>query len=76
MKSFVKESKVRELHYTPYMLTLNGHMQSFTYLFCEIYIKLFYKLKYEREIFKLSDGGTIALDWVIDHEGGFPRKNS
>ena len=24
----------------------------------------------------MSDGGTIALDWVIDHEGELPRKNS
>ena len=27
-------------------------------------------------MFVLSDGGTIAYDWVIDNEGGPPRKNS
>ena len=35
---------------------------------------MFNKIKFEREIFTLSDGGTIALDWVIDHEGGIPKK--
>lgn len=64
------------MHYTPYMLTLNGHVHTFFYLFFEAIAKLFYKLRFEREIFTLSDGGTIAIDWVIDHEGGFPRKNS
>lgn len=27
-------------------------------------------LKYERELFKLSDGGTIALDWHKDENNG------
>lgn len=42
----------------------------------EIILKLVYPIKYEREIFTLSDGGTIALDWVIDHEGGKPKNLS
>ena len=29
-------------------------------------------MKYDRELFKLSDGGTIALDWHIDESGGIP----
>ena len=29
-------------------------------------------MKYDREIFRLSDGGTIALDWHIDESGGKP----
>lgn len=24
----------------------------------------------------MSDGGTIALDWLVDHEGGIPKKGS
>lgn len=39
-------------------------------------MKAFYPYSYERELFILSDGGTIALDWQIDQEGGFPKKNS
>jgi predicted alpha/beta-fold hydrolase len=29
-------------------------------------------MKYDRELFKLSDGGTIALDWHIDESDGIP----
>lgn len=58
------------------MLTLNRHVTTIFYLFVEAYTKLVYKLRFERELFRLSDGGTIALDWVLDHEGGLPRKNS
>jgi hypothetical protein len=29
-------------------------------------MKIRFPLKYDRELFKLSDGGTIALDWNID----------
>ena len=58
------------------MLTLNGHWQAVIYLICEVYVKFFYPLKFEREVFTLSDNGTIALDWALDCEGGFPVKNS
>jgi predicted alpha/beta-fold hydrolase len=30
-------------------------------------------MKYDRELFRLSDGGTIALDWHIDEAGGRPQ---
>ena len=26
-------------------------------------------------MFILSDGGSIALDWYLDDEGGLPRRN-
>ncbi len=76
MRNLVKETKIKDMHYTPHMLTLNGHMQALVYLVCEISLKIYFPFKYEREIFKLSDGGTIAIDWCIDHEGALPRKNS
>ena len=76
MKGLMKDSKVKQMTYTPHTLAINGHMQAILSLFCEIYLNLFFSIKYEREMFTLSDGGTIALDWVIDHEGGIPRKNS
>jgi predicted alpha/beta-fold hydrolase len=34
--------------------------------------KIRFPLKYDRELFLLSDGGTIALDWNIDDQGGRP----
>jgi predicted alpha/beta-fold hydrolase len=36
-------------------------------------VKLRQPLKYDRECFTLSDGGTIGLDWHIDDNGGRPR---
>lgn len=76
MKDFLKKSNIRNLYYTPYMLALNGILQCMIFIFCELWLKLRFPLKFERELFKLSDDGTIALDWVIDHEGGHPKKLS
>ncbi len=76
MKDFLNKSKIKGMTYTPHFLTLNGTLQAIMYLLNEIYLKLTFPIKYERELFKLSDGGTIALDWVIDHEGGVPLKGS
>ena len=76
MRDFVKSCQIRDMYYTPYMLGINRHVTTILYLIVEGYTKLVYGLKFERELFRLSDGGTIAIDWVIDHEGGVPRKNS
>lgn len=76
MADFLNKSKIREYKYTPHWFTLNGALQCFLFIAVEVVLKLVYPIKYEREIFKLSDGGTIALDWVIDHEGGKPKSLS
>lgn len=76
MNEFLNKSKVKHFSYTPYWITLNGIIQCIIYILCEIYLKLFFPVKFERELFILSDGGTIALDWVVDHEGGIPKKHS
>ena len=76
MRGLMKNSKIKGMTYVPHTLALNGHMQAVLSMICEIYLSFFFSVKYEREMFCLSDGGTIALDWVIDHEGGAPRKNS
>ena len=31
-------------------------------------MKIKYPMKYDRELFKLSDGGAIALDWIRDDQ--------
>jgi abhydrolase domain-containing protein 1/3 len=64
------------MEYTPWILTLNGCTQCLIYVLFEIRMKLFFPIKYEREIIKLSDGGQLALDWQIDHEGGLPLRDS
>jgi hypothetical protein len=49
-------------------------MHTLIYALFEMRMKIFFPFKYEREIFTLSDGGTIALDWQLDYEGGLPLK--
>jgi predicted alpha/beta-fold hydrolase len=62
--------------YVPHALTLNGHLQAAIYIIVELlYVKLRQPLKYDRELFKLSDGGIIAIDWHIDEQGGIPNTN-
>ncbi len=57
----------------PHPLTLNGHLQAIIYMMMEVVLtKIKFPLKYDRELFLLSDGGTIALDWNIDDQGGRP----
>lgn len=75
MRDFLATSNLKNLVYTPYFLALSGNMQSFIYCWTEIFTKMFNKtIKFQRELLTLSDGGTIALDWVIDQEGGMPQK--
>jgi predicted alpha/beta-fold hydrolase len=64
------------MEFTPWLFALNQHFQSITYILYEIRMKIWFPLKYEREIFVLSDGGTLALDWAVDYEGGLPLKGS
>ena len=57
----------------PHPLTLNGHLQAIIYMMMEVVLtKIRFPLKYDRELFLLSDGGTIALDWNIDDQGCRP----
>lgn len=76
MIEFLNKTKIREMTYTPHWLALNGFCQCIMFVSCETWLKLFFPIKFQRELFVLSDGGTIALDWVIDHEEGFPKKLS
>ena len=76
MKSLVNETKIKDLYYTPYTFAFNGHLQAIWCCILESFLSIYYPIKYDREMFTLSDGGTIAYDWVVDSEGGPPRKNS
>ena len=68
-------SKAKALQYVPHVFALNGHIQCCLYMWVELFqVKMRNVLKYERELFMLSDGGTIALDWHIDETGGKPKR--
>ena len=73
IRDFVNFIKMKDWAYRPHAFTLNGHLQAFIYLMIEMFlVKIRKPLRYERELIKLSDGGTIALDWHIDQSGGKP----
>ena len=42
----------------------------------ELFLKVTFPIRYDRELFRLSDGGTIAIDWAFDSEGGIAKKDS
>jgi predicted alpha/beta-fold hydrolase len=55
-------------NYKPGIFLFSGHAQTFLVEIFSIFIRIikkiynFYSIKYEREIFQLSDGGRIAID--------------
>jgi hypothetical protein len=63
--SFIRKTQISKLQYEPYLPAFNQHAQGFFYtLYADIsrYFKLL-ELEFERELFKLEDGGMIAMDW-------------
>jgi hypothetical protein len=57
LKAVLQETKIRDMWYKPYFLVLNGHLHCIVYLIVEAYNKYFFDIKYERELFEMSDGG-------------------
>ncbi len=51
--------------YTPYIFAINNHIQGIIYtLIGMIETRVDYlSIKYDRELFTLKDGGTLAIDW-------------
>merc|ERR1740115_91836 len=60
--SFLKQSKIKDLTYKPYWYCLNSHFQGFLYLIYETIQCSYYPIQYDRELFTLSDGGTLAIE--------------
>ena len=42
--------------------------QTFIYIFYELTVQFFFYDRFERELFKLKDGGTMGCAW----DGGIP----
>ena len=53
------------MEYKPWIGALNVHVQGFIFCVMEVIYQLTKKYQYDREILELSDGGEIALDWLI-----------
>lgn len=41
----------------------------------ELFENVFGKIKYRRQIFRLSDGGQLALDWLIHNKEQTEKRN-
>ena len=64
MNSVLQKTKLRKLMFTPSLLLQGGSLQTIATVFMHKRILKKGLANYEREIFKLQDGGTIALDWA------------
>ena len=62
---FVKKSNISVLQFEPYIFAPLPFCQAFFYLIKD-FIQERNPDKWDREIFKLEDGGTIGIDW---HQG-------
>jgi len=56
---------MNKMCYTPWLFTLNSHVQGFIYSLMELVLPYFTSLKFTKQIFEMNDGGEIALDWLI-----------
>lgn len=59
------KTQLTRLHYVPSIFALHSALQLILFLILETAESIIGKVKYRREIFKLSDGGEMGLDWVI-----------
>ena len=62
---FVKLTDLDKMRYTPWLFALNSHVQGALYTAMEVFLAYFTTLQFSKQIFELSDGGEIALDWLI-----------
>jgi len=62
-RKFVDSTQISNLVYEPFILSPTPILQGIIYLVCEVFYENIMPTKFERELIKLSDGGTIGLDW-------------
>lgn len=65
----MQKSRISQLVFEPYIFAPDPAMQGIIYLLLENFYIYFRPAKFERELLKLPDGGTIGLDW----DGGIPN---
>ena len=71
VKKVVETSRLGQMVFKPSILLPNGNLQTFMNPVMGYMLKRKREIRYERELFKMKDGGTIAIDWVdeIPHPG-------
>lgn len=76
LKDFVESSKMEQMIYRPWIFAITPMLQFTFYMFKEMWDQRF-PYKFDRELIKCSDGGTIGIDWTIDENGeGRPTNDS
>ena len=66
MSEFIGRSKITQLVYRPYWLSITPFLQALTFLFCEEMYKYWKPEEFDRETIELEDGGTAGIDWSYD----------
>lgn len=66
-----------KLEFKPYFLGFNRFFQNLLFLCIDSYRYRVSKAttQVEREVFTFSDGGQVALDWVLNERGGKPSEH-
>ena len=62
-KEFIAKSEISKMEYEPYIFAPTPGLQGFVYLLMETFYENIRPEKFNRELIKLPDGGTIGLDW-------------
>lgn len=79
-KQLIKLTDIMTMEYKPWIGTLNVHAQGFWFCMLEVWTDLCFSVGkrqcYEREILELSDGGEIALDWLIQDQKHFDSRRN
>ena len=71
MAKIVQASDLASYAYTPYSFVWNVHLQGLFFTPYTTIHENFFKAKYYREVFALSDGEKIAMDWYEEPQ---PKK--
>lgn len=78
MTEFIGRSKITQLVYRPYWLSITPFLQALAFVFSEEMNKYWKPEEFDRETFKLEDGGTVGIDWAYDKgtRVGRPQRTS
>eukprot|EP00347_Sterkiella_histriomuscorum_P004112 403361706 len=65
-QELMKNSKLTQMRYRPWTFAFNAHWQAFLFPAVEMAHQYLNKQKLKNEVFTLSDGGCIMLDWYLN----------
>ena len=60
---FLTQSAIEKLEFEPYTLGISPMMQTIVFILYEVFCQLVFPERFQKELIKLPDGGTLGLDW-------------